>query len=101
MHFSKAAGGFAHQEGGVVVWGIEARKDQTGTDQAIALKPIPNVTAFISSLNDYTKYSTEPVVDGIIHKPVFEHDRKAPNKGFAVSYFPKSDKHEVFPQRHS
>ncbi len=25
-HFSKAASGFAHQEGGVLVWGIEARK---------------------------------------------------------------------------
>ena len=27
-NFSKAASGFAHQEGGVIVWGIEARKDK-------------------------------------------------------------------------
>jgi len=92
MHFSKAASGFAHQEGGVLVWGIEARKDQTGTDHATILKPIPNIKAFVSNLNEYTKYSTEPVLDGIVHKAVFEHDRKAQNQGFAISYFPKSDK---------
>ena len=37
--FSRAASGFAHQEGGVLVWGIEAKKDSSGVDQAYALKP--------------------------------------------------------------
>jgi hypothetical protein len=92
MHFSKAASGFAHQEGGVLVWGIEARKDQAGTDQAAELKPIPNVKAFLSNLNDYTKYSTDPVVDGILHKVIFDHDEKTQTHGFAISYFPRSDR---------
>ena len=38
-HFSKAASGFAHQQGGMLVWGIEARKDADGIDEATALKP--------------------------------------------------------------
>jgi hypothetical protein len=52
--FSKAASGFAHQEGGVLVWGIEARKDSNGVDQAYALKPFQKVKQFKQTLEDYT-----------------------------------------------
>jgi hypothetical protein len=31
--YSKAASGFAHQQGGVLVWGVEARKNQDGIDR--------------------------------------------------------------------
>jgi hypothetical protein len=49
----------------VLVWGIEARKGANEVDEATTLKPIPNIKRFVSSLNDYVKYSTEPVVEGI------------------------------------
>jgi hypothetical protein len=89
-HFSKAASGFAHQEGGVLVWGIEARKGEDGVDEATELKPIANIKGFLSSLNDYIKYSTEPVVDGIRSRLIYENDDENLNKGYAVTYFPKS-----------
>ena len=92
-NFCKAASGFAHQEGGILVWGIEAREDKaTGVDCAKNLKPVDNVEAFVSDLNKYIPYSTEPPVDGILHKVIYENDDKKANKGFAVSIFPKSNK---------
>ena len=86
LHFSRAASGFAHQEGGVLVWGIEARTGANGIDEAIALKPIPNIKKFLSGLNDYVKYSTEPVVDGIQNRVVFDSDEEASDEGFAALF---------------
>src|SRR5271157_1661570 len=79
-HFSKAASGFAHQEGGVLVWGIEARKGVDGIDQATNLKPIANIRRLLSDLNDYVKVSTEPVVDGIMNRIIYENDDDSSNK---------------------
>ncbi|MGH9377924.1 MAG: AlbA family DNA-binding domain-containing protein [Terriglobia bacterium] len=90
-HFSKAASGFAHQEGGVLVWGIEARKGSNEIDEAKALKPIANIKKFLAGLNDYIKYSTEPVVDGIQNRIIFENDDQKTNKGYAITFFAKSD----------
>jgi hypothetical protein len=56
-----------------------------------ALKPINNVRIFYSELNKYISESTEPPVDGIKHKIIFENDDKNIEKGFVVSFFPKSD----------
>lgn len=88
--FSKAASGFAHQQGGVLIWGIEARKDHNGIDQARTLKPFANLKQFKQTLEDYTKYATDPVVDGVIHRAIFVNDNEAGNEGMIVSYFPKS-----------
>ncbi len=90
-HFSKAASGFAHQEGGVVVWGVEARKGSDDVDEAKALKPIPNIKKFLSGLNDYVKYSTQPVVDGIQSRMILENDDENSSEGYAVTLFPKSN----------
>ena len=89
-NFSKAASGFAHQEGGVIVWGIEARKDKDGVDQVNGLKPIQDVKIFKQELDDYVKNATEPILDGIDSRIIFENDNAQSNKGFVVSYFPKS-----------
>lgn len=90
-HFSKAASGFAHQQGGVLVWGIEARKGEDGIDEATDLKPISNIKGFLSALNDHVKYSTDPVVDGIQNRGIYENDDENSRMGFAVTFFPRSD----------
>lgn len=91
VHFSKAASGFAHQQGGVVVWGVMARKNADDVDEASELKPISFLKRFLSGLNDYVKYSTEPVVNGIQSRIIFENDDENSNRGFAATFFPKSE----------
>ncbi len=88
--YSKAASGFAHQQGGVVIWGVEARKNKQGVDQAQSLKPFSEVKQFKQSLEQYVPLATDPILDGIAHKIIFENDSVASNTGFVVSYFPRS-----------
>jgi len=95
-NFAKAASGFAHQEGGVIVWGIDARKDNSGIDQAKNLVPIPNVKQFLNSLMSFDKLATEPMLDGIKHKIVYNADNNESNLGFVISIFPQSSReHQV------
>jgi hypothetical protein len=88
--YSKAASGFAHQQGGVVIWGVEARKNKQGVDQAQSLKPFSEVKQFKQSLEQYVPLATDPILDGIAHKIIFQNDSVASNTGFVVSYFPRS-----------
>ena len=88
--FSKAASGFAHQQGGVLVWGVEARKGSDGVDQAKALKPFANAKGFKQALEEQVKYATEPPVDGVLHRAIFVDDDEVKGEGFVISYFPKS-----------
>lgn len=90
-NFSKAASGFAHQDGGVVIWGIEARKNKEGIDEAISLKPITSLKRFFGDINNYIKISTIPVVDGILNKKIYSDDNKQSDAGFLVTFFPRSD----------
>src|SRR5713226_7095872 len=69
--FSKAASWFAHQQGGVLMWGIEAKKGKDGIDEAKALKPFTKVKQFKQSLEEQIKFATEPAVDGVRHRAVF------------------------------
>jgi hypothetical protein len=75
----------------VLVWGVEARKNADEIDEAATLKPIPNIKGFISALNSYVKNSTEPVVDGIQNRLIYEDDNVNSRTGFAVTFFPKRD----------
>jgi len=92
-NFKKALSGFAHQEGGIIVWGIDCRKRKdTGIDEAIAEVPIPNPGEFATRLLDMVPNVTDPIVDGYDHKIVFVDDEPTNLTGFVVSLIPKSYK---------
>jgi len=94
-NYSKAASGFAHSDGGVIVWGIKATKNADGVDEASSLCPIKNVGRFCQELNSYAKNATEPAVEGIEHKII--QNKNSFSDGFIVSFFPKSiNEHRVF-----
>ena len=40
-NFAKALSGFANSDGGIVVWGVDARKNADGIDCVTELKPVP------------------------------------------------------------
>ncbi len=89
-NYAKAISGFAHSDGGVVVWGIAARKEKKGDpespDVAFAKRPIANLRAFHSNLNDYVWHATTPPVDGVRNIPIWEN--KNQGRGYLVTYVP-------------
>lgn len=88
-NLSKSASGFAHQSGGVIIWGIEAKQSKDG-DFAQKLKPIDELSVFLSLLDNLSQYTVEPKLK-IIHEPIYELDDHAKNKGFIKSFFPSSE----------
>lgn len=86
--WSKALGAFANNEGGVVVWGIEARKDkETGIDAASSIALVPNVDYLKQKLFERFQFLTDPPLVGtqITSVPV-----KADSpEGFVVCFIPE------------
>lgn len=85
---AKALSGFANSEGGIIVWGVDARKNSEGVDCARTLVPIANVSALLSRLNSLTSDFVSPVVDGVLHRVVF---KDSSGFGCAASLIPSSD----------
>jgi len=92
-NLKEAISGFSHQEGGVIVWGIDCRINKTtSVDEAIKEKPIINVGDFQKKLEDFFPYTTEPLVDGVLHKIIFLKNDSSTKNGFLIFYIPKSYK---------
>lgn len=87
-NLAKALSGFANSDGGLIVWGVEARKLRSdGPDCATAEKEIDDLATLVSRLNEFTGSFVRPLVDGVRHRAV----PTAGNRGFAVTIVPESD----------
>lgn len=86
-NFSKALSGFANSDGGLIIWGIKAKKNSENIDCAQEKVPIINVQLLVSRLNELTGRSVNPIIDNVLHKAIFESG----NAGYAISYIPASD----------
>jgi Schlafen, AlbA_2 len=82
-----AVSGFANSDGGIIVWGIDARPNAHGVDCASALREIPNVQLCLTRLNEFTGQCVSPIVDGVIHKAV----PSSGAAGLCASLIPSSD----------
>ncbi len=82
-NLSKALSGFANSEGGVVIWGVDARKLPDGADVAQGKKPIENPERFVSWLEQAISGCTVPPCPGVRNIVVGD--------GFAATLVPKSD----------
>jgi len=85
---SKAASGFAHQHGGVIIWGIDARDTGAG-DFAFKLSAINNLRKFLSLLNRLSRDALSPHLN-ITHEAIYQNDDIDKNTGFIKSFFPAS-----------
>lgn len=85
----EAVSGFANGDGGLIVWGVNCRKNEEGIDAALNLQPIPNAAAVLSQLRDNPSQVTTPVVDGVEHRLI---PASEPGFGFLVTYVPASDR---------
>lgn len=86
-NLAKALSGFANSSGGLVVWGIDARKNDFGTNVAAGRREINPLSLFITRLNELTGPAVSPIVEGVQHKGI----RSVVDVGFAISLIPESD----------
>ncbi len=85
-NLAKSLSGFANSGGGLIVWGVDARKDSTGIDCASGLNEIEEVRVFLNRLNELTGMAVSPIVDNLQHRIIHEDC----GKGYVVSYIPES-----------
>lgn len=88
-NFGKALSGFANSDGGLLIWGIDARKEKTDPDSADVARrfiPLRILGEFVAHLDNLFSTLTKPAVPGVLNLPVEE--RKGSNSGFVVSYVP-------------
>jgi hypothetical protein len=85
-NFAKALSGFANSSGGLIVWGINARKNERQVDCAVEVKPIEDISLFYAKLNEFTGQFVSPIVDGVRHRKI----KAASTRGYAVTLIPES-----------
>lgn len=87
--WSKAIGAFANSEGGIIVWGVSAKKDTvTGIDAVNGLELVPDVFAFKSHLMELRHEASDPPVSNIEIRelPITSSGKE----GFVVCHIPES-----------
>lgn len=82
-----ALSGFANADGGVIIWGVDARRNSQGVDCACGKLPVNSLADLLSHLNEFTGQAVNPIVDGVVHRGV----KIGPDEGFAVTLVPASD----------
>jgi schlafen family protein len=95
-HLAKAISGFAHSEGGLIVWGIRASRegnDLESSDVARDIRPIANLDAFQANLNATISQATNPPVSGVRNIKVLKPS--PPNCGYVVTYIPAGSLHRA------
>src|SRR5438309_5007606 len=87
--WSEALSGFANTQGGVLIFGIDARLDgETKIDAACGESLVADISACATRLQQLHGQATEPPVLGVEIRPVAA-DEKSP-VGFVVCYIPES-----------
>lgn len=87
--WSQALAGFANTQGGVLIWGVDARKDvTTGVDAAHGLSLVSSPNAFKSRLLELHGQATDPPVVGV-EVEAYSAPGEA-QRGFVVCLVPES-----------
>jgi hypothetical protein len=98
----EALSGFANSGGGVIVWGVVAKKDPaTNTDFASATKPVKNPAAFKSRLIELQRQGTDPPVPNVEiqrqgtdppvpNVEIESYPRGSPAEGYVICHVPVS-----------
>lgn len=89
-NYSKALSGFSNASGGVLIWGIKARKNEHLPDVACELKPIKNVKRFLTDLNSLTGSALVPVNSGVQNHAIYVDNDEDKDEGFVVTYIPET-----------
>lgn len=92
-NLGEAVAGFANTDGGIIVWGVDARATKKDPGDVARSRPgIADPTGFVGWLQGVTSRAVVPHVRGVDHFVV----PSAVGRGFAVTYVPAS---AVLPHR--
>lgn len=86
-NYAKALSGYANSDGGIIIWGIDARRNSNGINCAIEVKGISDAKLFLTKLIEFSGQFVSPIVDNVEHK-IIKIDR---TKAVVGSYIPASD----------
>lgn len=89
QNLSIALSGFANSDGGVIVWGIDARRVEE-FDRAVGLRPLKDVRHALSELAQLTSEMVSPLVPRVRHIPIL--DPEVSNAGVILTVVPVSDR---------
>lgn len=87
-NLAKALSGFANSSGGIIVWGVDARKNADGVDCATAIAELTNPALMVSRLNSLTGDATSPLIGGIRHKAIINPETE---HGVVATLVPEND----------
>jgi hypothetical protein len=89
-HLAKAVSGFANAEGGVIVWGVDARRDPKDDyiDQVVATPGVVNPRQVLAKLNGMSSDATSPGLLGLDHR-VLEGGEGVPS--FVATFVPEGE----------
>lgn len=86
-NLARALSGFANSSGGLIIWGVDARKNDDSVDCASKLRPIENIDRLLTRLNALTGDGVDPTVADVRHRKLETEDCK----GYALTLIPESD----------
>jgi len=87
-NFAKALSGFSNTSGGIIIWGVDCRKNEEGVDGASGMVPIVQPKIFLANLSSLISDALTPINSGIRNVLITipnDHD-----KGFIATYVPES-----------
>ena len=88
--FAKALSAFANSAGGLLVFGVEARKGADDVDCAQAAKPIANIERFKSEATTASGQLLQPRHDGIVVEAI--PSQQTPGAGYLLVYVDRSER---------
>ncbi|HXA86131.1 MAG TPA: ATP-binding protein [Candidatus Dormibacteraeota bacterium] len=93
---AKAISAFANADGGVIIYGLEAKPDKEGRDVVQAAKPLADPSLVQSKILGLVGQLLQPPVEGVL----VEIRKKRSKQGYAVVLVPPSDSgpHRARPQ---
>jgi hypothetical protein len=89
VNLAKVISGFGNSEGGVVLWGVDARAAPGTGDVAQVKRPLADTPRFVSLLEGAVSGSTVPAHAGVRSGAIL---RPRDGTGFAVTLVPKSSR---------
>ncbi|MGX5643080.1 AlbA family DNA-binding domain-containing protein [Bacillus toyonensis] len=88
-NYGRALSGFSNTSGGVIVWGVEAKKGPDKIDAACGEKTILNAKGFTTELNGLLNGGLVPINPGI--QNIFIPLPGSDTEGYVVTYVPESN----------